>query len=254
MSSMLTTTSNQINQDAKSRRVENDKIGMAFSRVWFGSNLSYPENAVLYQALYSIFKVRNSGLAIWSSGILRPFKSRLAKSKHSSAALQKTRPDTRQRTGKDGEPLAEYTATYSAEDTLFDLSFEIEKSTNYLGECGVTVAQKPGTDPTQATALEIWLFDARDTQTVSKILMSDFCYNDERLRSELEIKGQGLLIHPGKMIELETGELRAETSVLQVEYEIDAAIPKGVFKRVVIRITVWKVEAVSTGSAHRLRG
>jgi hypothetical protein len=140
-------------------------------------------------------------------------------------------------------PLAEYLATYTPEDKLFDLSFDIEKSARYLGECGLTVAKASGMEPSQVTAFEFWLFDALDVQDIqantAKILMSDYSYSQSSLRKELEPKGQAVTIQPGEIIELTTKGLIARAKILQVEYELSTPNPKSVFKKLVIKIGVW---------------
>ncbi|MGC1374903.1 MAG: hypothetical protein WA821_01685 [Anaerolineales bacterium] len=180
------------------------------------------------------------GIAIWFSRVMTPFKkARLPKGKASNATLHKIDLDARPKDGAGVAPLAEYLATYTTDDKLFDLSFEIEKSSNYLGDCGLTVAKTTGTPSNQATALEIWLFDARSSQTLSKIVMSEFCYSQETLRAELEKKGQTMPIHLEEIVTLETSELIAKARIEQVEYDVIDPHPKNAFKTVVIKIRVW---------------
>jgi hypothetical protein len=154
------------------------------------------------------------------------------------SSLRKVNLSTRPETGKGGRSLVEYLATYTADDKLFDLSFEIEKSSQYLGECGLT-ATKALEPSGQVTALEFWLFDARSAQTVSQVLMSTFCFNQETLRHELESKGQAQLLQPGEILTIETKTLIAKAKVLQVEYEANHPNPQSIFKQVALRIGVW---------------
>lgn len=160
--------------------------------------------------------------------------------KTSDTSLRKVNQDSKQKSGGSRRPIAEYLVTYTTDDKLFDLSFEIEKSAQYLGDCGVTVAKTPSTLPGQVAALEFWLFDVQDPKTTAaKILMSDFCYSQQDLRSELEQKGSVVLIQPEEIIELTTKGLIARAKVLQVEYDSDSSSPNSIFKKVVIRIGVW---------------
>jgi hypothetical protein len=150
-------------------------------------------------------------------------------------ALQKTAQHT---APGNGAQLAEYQVTYQAGDQLFDLSFEIEKAGQYVGECGVTLAKTLNTQSQQATALEVWLFDAASNETTSKILMSKYCYEQEALRNELEKKGQALSIQPGETVSLETKGLQAQAKFQQVEYEPDSLDPQSIFKLVVLTIGI----------------
>jgi len=160
--------------------------------------------------------------------------------KTSNTSLRKVNQDPKQKSGASRRPIAEYLATYTINDNLFDLSFEVENSGQYLGDCGVTVAKTSSIQPGQVAALEFWLFDMHDPKTTAaKILVSDFCYNQEDLRSELEQKGSVVLIQPEEIIELATKGLIAKAKVLQVEYDSDSPKPNSVFKKVVIRIGVW---------------
>ncbi|MBI5954968.1 MAG: hypothetical protein HY865_25195 [Chloroflexi bacterium] len=172
--------------------------------------------------------------------LLNPFKTiRSPKNQASNVALRKLNQGIKSEPGKSGRPLAEYLVTYTADDKFFDLSFEIEKSSHYVGECGITTAKASDMNSKQAAALEIWLFDARDAQTVSKILAGDFCFRRENLRSELGQKGQVILIQPGETVTLETREIRAQANILQVEYEANSPNPQSAFKKVAIKIEVW---------------
>jgi hypothetical protein len=140
--------------------------------------------------------------------------------------------------GKD-QALAEYQITYSANDQLFDLSFEINKSSRYAGDFGVLVAKTLNVKQGQATALEIWLFDARNAQTLSLILMSDFCNSQPDLRAEMEQKGKAELLQPGTVTNLNTNEIIVKTQVLQVEYEPNTSNANSVFKKVTLKIGAW---------------
>jgi hypothetical protein len=165
-------------------------------------------------------------------------KTQSPNSKTSKSVLQRTGGSTKSEITGTGRSLVEYLVTYTAEDKLFDLSFEIEKSPHYLGECGITVSKVLDIKSSQATALEMWLFSARSNQTVSKVLMSDFCYSQEALRSMIN-QGQAQLIQPGEIITLGTKELIVKAKILQIEYESNTPNPKSIFKKVVIKIGVW---------------
>lgn len=166
-------------------------------------------------------------------------KSQAKKIKASTSGLQKIRPVVRPEADVKKLPLAEYMATYKAGDSLFDLSFEIEDNSTYLGECGILVA-KTLDATSSATALELWLFGTRSIQTVSHILMSEYCYQNQVLRQELEKKGQSLPVQPGMFVTLDTKDLIVKAEILQVQYETNTPEPNSVFKKLVVRIGVWK--------------
>jgi len=162
-------------------------------------------------------------------------------SKHqtSTSALRRTSQSNGSVHGKDGKPLSEYLVTYRVNDKFFDLSFPIHQFSKDLGECGITVARVLDATSSQATALELWLFDTQGPQTISKILASNFCYNQANTRSELEKIGQVILIQAGDIITLATKQVKAEVNILQVEYEPNSTNPQSLFRKVVIQIRVW---------------
>ena len=195
---------------------------------------------------YLPFTIVGLFLAIFLFRLFAPYRLlALFKRNHSStrqttsSALRRTNQGTRSKSALEGQPLIEYLATYTADDKLFDLSFQIEKASHYLGECGVTVAKVLDAKSNQATALELWLFDTQGPQTISKILASHYCFNRVDFRSELELRGQVVWIQAGHTIILEANDLRVNAKVLQVEYETTSAVPQSVFKKVVIQIEVW---------------
>lgn len=188
-------------------------------------------------------------LAIFLFRLFAPYKllahfKRTHSSNHQTSnpasALRRTNQGTRSKLGKEEQPLTEYLATYIANDKFFDLSFQIEKASRYLGEYGIAVARVLDAKSSQATALELWLFDTQGAQTISKILASNFCFSQESIRNELEQIGQVVLIQAGETTILETKGIKAEAKVLQVEYESDSLDPQSAFKKVVIQIEVWE--------------
>lgn len=140
-------------------------------------------------------------------------------------------------------PLVEYLATYIAGDKLFDLSIDIERSERYLGECGVSTSNHIDKAPGQATGFEIWLFDPASAETVSKSLMSEYCY---RFESPINA-GQVFLIGPHIVLQLETHNLMVKAEITEIEYESGSSYPNSVIKKAVIKIEAWE-KAGSTWS------
>lgn len=121
-------------------------------------------------------------------------------------------------------PLRRYVATYRLGDAGYDESFSIEDPDgNFLGECGMAIGetlQEGATD--RVTALEIWLFDKDDIRTVTKVLMSEWAYNDEQMRGVLVAKGEPILAVPGEEVVLETDRLRVRATIREVSYGSEA--------------------------------
>lgn len=133
-------------------------------------------------------------------------------------------------------PLVEYLATYIAGDKLFDLSIDIERSGSYLGECGVGASNHLDKVPGQATGFEIWLFDPASAETVSKNLMSEYCF---RYESSINT-GQAFLIRPHVPLQLETHNIMVKAEITEMEYESGSSYPNSIIKRTVIKIEAWE--------------
>ena len=137
------------------------------------------------------------------------------------------------------EPLATFRTTYTIGDDLYDDSFSVESpaSGDFLGECGVGIAEAIGQgDPKKVSAFEVWLFDKNDIQTVTKIIMSNYTFNDEETRSQLAAKGDPVAAEGGEVVELETASLRVEARIVDISYG-EGALPKeSFFERMTIEL------------------
>ena len=145
--------------------------------------------------------------------------------------------------GSSAEPIATFRSTYSIGDDLYDDSFSIESPTgDFLGECGVGIGDIIGVgEPKKVSAFEVWLFDKNDIQTVTKVLMSSYAYNDEESLSRLSAKGDPIMAENGGQLELETESLRLEARIVDITFG-EGALPSGsYFERMAIELTAWKV-------------
>ncbi|MCC7355820.1 MAG: hypothetical protein IT330_18920 [Anaerolineae bacterium] len=134
--------------------------------------------------------------------------------------------------------MQEFTATYNLGDSEYDQSFTIEDASgNYRGECGIGVAEKVGSTAGPATALEVWLFDKSDIRTVTKLLLTDFAYNDPGIRSRLATKGDMVLAVPGQSFILETQALVAAAEITELDYAtVDP--PRSSMARLTVKLRV----------------
>lgn len=139
------------------------------------------------------------------------------------------------------EPLATFRTIYSLGDDLYDDSFSIEGPTgDFLGECGVGIGDIIGVgDPKKVSAFEVWLFDKNDIQTITKVLMSSYAYDDDDTRSRLAAKGDPILAESGGIIELDTASLRVEARIVDLTYG-EGALPSGsFFERIAIELRAY---------------
>jgi hypothetical protein len=159
------------------------------------------------------------------------------------AAEEHIRPAERTEFAPEGQepPIAQFMTTYMLGDDLYDDSFSIDSpSGEFLGECGVGISETIGVgDPKKVTAVEVWLFDKNDIQTVTKVLMTPHAFNDPSIRQRLESKGEPIEIAPEKRILLETATLQLEARVVDISLG-GGALPENSFlERLTLELAVW---------------
>ena len=138
-------------------------------------------------------------------------------------------------------PVKSFNTPYVLGDDYFDPSFSIEIGTDFLGECGIGISETLGAgDPKKVTAFEAWLFDKSDIRTVTKVLASEFAFNDADLRSKLEPKGEVVLMRPGEELILETSVLRIKARIKELQYAQGASLPPNSFvQKVSFELQSW---------------
>jgi len=138
-------------------------------------------------------------------------------------------------------PIAQFMTTYRQGDDLYDDSFSIDSvNGEFLGECGVGIAETIGVgDPKKVTALEVWLFDKNDIQTVTNVLMSEHANSDPALRQRLLSKGEPILIEPGMRFIMETASLQMEAHVIDMVYARGPLPENSYFSRLTLEVSVW---------------
>ena len=143
--------------------------------------------------------------------------------------------------GADGPPLSQFVTTYTLGDDHYDPSFSVElESSEFVGECGVGISETIGVGaPNKVTAFELWLFDKNDIRTVTKVLMSDYAFHDEALRTKLAPKGEPVLAGVGKDVILETNMLRVRARIVESEYGAGNLPPDSFFDRLTVELAAW---------------
>jgi len=143
--------------------------------------------------------------------------------------------------GDEGPPLAQLVTTYTLGDDHYDPSFSIElENGEFMGECGVGISEIIGVGaPNKVAAFEIWLFDKNDIRTVTKVLMSDYAFHDEALRTKLAPKGEPVLAEVGRDIILETKALRVRARIVEAEYGAGNLPLNSFFERLTVDLATW---------------
>jgi len=154
-------------------------------------------------------------------------------------------------TGAGPAPLMQWKSSYSLGMDNFDQSSGIEGANEqYLGDVGIGIAQMGVLDsketPRRVMAFEAWLFDkgrgTLKTTTVTKVLMSDFAYQNEIVRKKLVSRGEGeafepVLATPGGTFTLETDFLVAQGHIVEMEYG-EGTPPLSFFKNLTINFDI----------------
>ncbi len=145
-------------------------------------------------------------------------------------------------TGDDS--LATFRTIYALGDDDYDDSFSIESPTgDFLGECGVGIGDLIGAgEPNKVSAFEVWLFDKNDIQTVTKVVLSNYAYNDAETRNRLSAKGDPIVAEPGGVISLQTASLEVEARIVDMTYGESALPSQSFFERLTIEIRAWSRE------------
>jgi hypothetical protein len=188
---------------------------------------------VVAAALAYVFLMRNRQMGAGAG--TKPANADPSSGKRTTAESQIFSP-TRQE-----PPVAQFMTTYLTGDDMYDDSFSIDSpSGEFLGECGVGISDTIGVgDPKKVTALEVWLFDKNDIQTVTKVLMSSRAFNDPATFQRLEAKGEPFLVERGKQVVLETAALQLVATVSDMEYGKGAMPDESYFERLTLEIAVW---------------
>jgi hypothetical protein len=136
------------------------------------------------------------------------------------------------------EPLATFRTIYALGDDRYDDSFSVESASgDFLGECGVGIGEVMGAgEPKKVSAFEVWLFDKNDIQTVTKVLMSDYTYQDVESRHRLAAKGDPVPAEPGGVVHLDTASLHVEARIVDMTYGKSALPDDSYFERMTIEL------------------
>lgn len=150
--------------------------------------------------------------------------------------------------GTSQPPLGHFFTTYQYGEDAYDESFSIETPmSEFLGECGVGISETIGIgDPDKVTALEVWLFDKSDIRTVTKVLMSQYAFNDDQIRAKLASKGEAVLAQPGVPFTLETTGLKVRVDVTELVYGEGDMPPNSYFSKLTIELAAMPQSGDST--------
>ncbi|HEY70284.1 MAG TPA: hypothetical protein G4O08_06855 [Anaerolineae bacterium] len=140
------------------------------------------------------------------------------------------------------EPLATFRTTYNLGDDSYDDAFSIESATgDFLGECGVGIADVIGVDGARKiSSFEVWLFDKNDIQTVTKVILSQYAFDDNSTRTRLAAKGDPVLVESGGVVDLQTASIEVQARVVDYVYGEGVLPPRSFFERITIELLAFQ--------------
>jgi len=153
-------------------------------------------------------------------------------------------------------PLARFPSNYTFGRDNFDDSHSIENANgDFLGECGVGIAESIGSDsPKNVTAFEVWLFDKNDIRTVTKVIMSDHAFYDDAIKAKLAPKGEPILAGENEVVVLETAALIINAEIKEMHYGEGGNLPpQSFFETFTIELSAW-AKSSDAGPAPDVQG
>lgn len=135
--------------------------------------------------------------------------------------------------------LGRFVASYALGDDNYDTAFTLETARQeFLGECGMGISETIGEGkPDKVAAFDLWLFDKGDVRTITQVVMSEYAFNDQRLRARLAAKGEAILAEKGKALTLETQSLRIDAQIIELAYATHPSFPANShFQKLIVEI------------------
>ncbi|MBM3129923.1 MAG: hypothetical protein FJ009_15040 [Chloroflexi bacterium] len=123
--------------------------------------------------------------------------------------------------------LGRFVPSYTLGNDNYDTSYSLETSRGeFLGECGMGISETIGEGkPDKVIAFDLWLFDKADVRTVTQILMSEYAFKDQTLRTKLATKGEAIQVEKGKTLHFETASLRVDAQIVELIYATNPNYP-----------------------------
>jgi len=139
--------------------------------------------------------------------------------------------------------IGTFQAVYDHGNEQFEESFELSTSEGFLGDCGVTVAERLNVaSPAPVVALIVWVFDREDLNSANKVLLSPLAfYGNKAVRDKLAKQyGQQALVEVKEgTFEIKTSSLRTEVEVRNLQFADLENIPGGYFRHVELTFRVY---------------
>lgn len=138
-------------------------------------------------------------------------------------------------------PMIQFLTTYQQGDKNYDPSVAIEtEDGKFLGECGVGITSTlPKGKAELVPAIEVWMFDKSDIQTVTHVFLSDFVKTDEELKAKITKKNPYSVPQAEQIITLQTAALTLRAKVVNAGYVIEGPHLNAYFEKLTLEVAIW---------------
>jgi hypothetical protein len=137
--------------------------------------------------------------------------------------------------------IGTFRTAYEIGDDRYDESFPINGQMGELiGECGASVVERIGHEaPAKVAAIAVWLFDKSDFQSTTKVLMTDYAFQDHMIKDRLKNRGDARRAENG-MLQILTSTMRVEVQISEIDFAPVGNQPHGFFEKVNLEFRVFR--------------
>ncbi len=145
-------------------------------------------------------------------------------------------------------PLKQWTGTYTFGRDNYEEYFIIETDDGtFVGEGGMEILKVlPNTSPKQVIAFDVGIFDKTDITTISRVIMSEYAYNDETIQTMVETNphAEAVLAQPGAEFTLESKAMRIEAKIENMVYGEESEESNVYFDSLTVSLAIFLKEGV----------
>jgi hypothetical protein len=151
-----------------------------------------------------------------------------------------------------GEPVMQTISIYT-KGRNYDDSFAIElgpdQGSQFLGECGASIATKAGDD---VQSVEFWGFDMATQATLTKIFAAPAAVTDPALQAKLGPRVQNpatdiIAAELGAKLTLETDSIRIQGEIVSVSHNDAGDTPNSGIENMQLKILTWQKQGSPVG-------
>ncbi len=137
--------------------------------------------------------------------------------------------------------IGTFRTAYEIGDDRYDETFAIYGSMGELiGECGALAIERIGHEaPAKVAAISVFLFDKSDFQSTTKVLMTDYAFQDQMIKDRLKNRGDARRAENG-VLQIMTSTMRVEVEISNLDFAPIGNQPHGYFEKVNFEFRVYR--------------